>query len=442
MATKTKDELLADLKILGQQKNEMGLALETFLTDVLDSVETTLGVQVMKQAKFQALVPNSATKISFLKKTGTNLDDFAKIGYADEKESYIEIWQNSTEYIVCSDSTIRPDTCSKLFYYRSSLLEINLVNFDTTYFDDMSQMFYGCSNITTLNLIKFDTSKVKNMASMFYGCSKLENIDFSSFDTSNVEDMSNMFNSTNFTNLDFFTLDTSNVKNMNNMFYYSKITSANVKFKGGNLLSCKSMFEQCNNLETVEFNWEVTTSKLTDCQVMFRKCSKLKSVDFGNMDTSKVTTFYNLFSECKLLTSFTPFSTASATDMSFMFYACYSFTDLDLSFMDTSKVTTFNGFLNKGYGSDVMQLRTLNLSSFNTSSASNFNMFNNCVNLKTIIANDFTHAAGSTQSGNMFSNCTSLVGGNGTTYDSAHQDITYARVDTSGTPGYFTAPEA
>ena len=40
----------------------------------------------------------------------------------------------------------------------------------------------------------------------------------------------------------------------------------------------------------------------------------------------------------------------------------------------------------------------------------------------------------------MFNNCTSLVGGQGTKYDSTKVDKTYARID-GGTsnPGYFTS---
>ena len=38
----------------------------------------------------------------------------------------------------------------------------------------------------------------------------------------------------------------------------------------------------------------------------------------------------------------------------------------------------------------------------------------------------------------MFSYCTKLVGGNGTSYDESHIDAKYARVDAPGTPGYLT----
>lgn len=43
-----------------------------------------------------------------------------------------------------------------------------------------------------------------------------------------------------------------------------------------------------------------------------------------------------------------------------------------------------------------------------------------------------------TRSGDMFSDCTALVGGNGTVYDANHTDLGYARIDKPGQPGYFT----
>ena len=48
-----------------------------------------------------------------------------------------------------------------------------------------------------------------------------------------------------------------------------------------------------------------------------------------------------------------------------------------------------------------------------------------------------------THSANMFSNCTSLMGGQGTTYNENFIDKTYAHID-GGTsnPGYFTAKNA
>ena len=69
-------------------------------------------------------------------------------------------------------------------------------------------------------------------------------------------------------------------------------------------------------------------------------------------------------------------------------------------------------------------------------------MFLGCSELATIYVNSTnwkTDQVTSTSSSNMFKNCTKLVGGSGTKYNSSYIDINYARVD-GGTsaPGYLT----
>ena len=64
-------------------------------------------------------------------------------------------------------------------------------------------------------------------------------------------------------------------------------------------------------------------------------------------------------------------------------------------------------------------------------------MFDGCAALATITASDWSATV---TSGNMFNGCTSLVGGNGTAYNSSHTNGEYARIDRVGNPGYFTAP--
>ena len=65
-------------------------------------------------------------------------------------------------------------------------------------------------------------------------------------------------------------------------------------------------------------------------------------------------------------------------------------------------------------------------------------MFQKCTSLKTIYVSDKWNMGSVTDSSYMFYGCTSLVGGNGTTYNASYIDKTYARIDTAGTPGYFT----
>lgn len=58
--------------------------------------------------------------------------------------------------------------------------------------------------------------------------------------------------------------------------------------------------------------------------------------------------------------------------------------------------------------------------------------------LVTIYANEKVKFPTTCNSENMFRGCTSLVGGNGTTFNSSITNRTYARIDKPGTPGYFT----
>ena len=141
----------------------------------------------------------------------------------------------------------------------------------------------------------------------------------------------------------------------------------------------------------------------------FRSYTALTSLVLDNFDTSKVTTFASMFRNCSGLTSLdlSNFNTANVTDFSQMFNGCSGLTSLDVSNFNTAKATTFQS------------------------------MFRNCSGLTTITANDWSATVTSTD---MFTGCTSLVGGNGTTYDASHVDASYAHIDVADNPGYFTAP--
>ena len=72
-------------------------------------------------------------------------------------------------------------------------------------------------------------------------------------------------------------------------------------------------------------------------------------------------------------------------------------------------------------------------------------MFYQCHKLKTIYVKQYDATtstgwttAAVTNSAVMFGECTSIVGGNGTTYSSSYTTATYARIDTEEEPGYFT----
>lgn len=95
-----------------------------------------------------------------------------------------------------------------------------------------------------------------------------------------------------------------------------------------------------------------------------------------------------------------------------MFLGCSSLTELDLSTFDTRGVESMAG------------------------------MFNGCTKLKKILVNEQLWSTDNvTHSANMFNNTISLVGGNGTVFNSNIIDKEYARIDTLGQPGYLTGIE-
>ena len=65
-------------------------------------------------------------------------------------------------------------------------------------------------------------------------------------------------------------------------------------------------------------------------------------------------------------------------------------------------------------------------------------MFSDCPKLKTIYVSNLWNTGKVTYHNKMFSGCTSLVGGNGTKYNSSYIDKTYARIDKKGARGYLT----
>ena len=230
-----------------------------------------------------------------------------------------------------------------------------------------------------------NTSEVTNMANMFFGCIRLTSLDVSHFNTSKVTDMTYMFSTCmNLTILDVSGFNTSNVTNM------------------------ARMFKNCilGELDVSGFN----TSKVTNMAEMFNSCENLSSLDVSGFNTSNVTNMNGMFGGCKNLTSLdvSGFNTSRVTNMHAMFNGCKYLTSLDLGSFYTSNVT------------DMAEMFAAS-------------------GMRTIYVGSGWSTAAVTKSSNMFNGCTSLVGGQGTTYSSSHTDKAYAHIDGGpSNPGYFT----
>ncbi len=227
-------------------------------------------------------------------------------------------------------------------------------------------------------------------------------------------------------------------------------------------------FQWCSSLTTINGIENLKTDNVTDMSAMFDYCSGLTSLDVSGFNTSKVTNMDDMFSNCRALTSLdvSGFDTSKVTNMGYMFYWCSSLTSLDVSGFNTSNVAyMYNMFtncssltsldligFNTSYVTDMREmfqgcsgLTSIDVSGFNTSNVKYIlSMFNGCSSLTTIYADEAKWSTASVTVGydyDMFKNCTSLVGGNGTVYNANHINAEYARIDKPGQPGYFTQKE-
>lgn len=211
----------------------------------------------------------------------------------------------------------------------------------------------------------------------------------------------------------------------------SNLNTANVVYMG-------FMFANCSSLETLDVS-NFNTSNVTDMSHLFSQCKNLKSLDLSRFDTKNTTNIGWMFNGCSSLSSLdlSSFDTKNVSYMDDMFWRCSSLTSLDLSSFNTENVTTMLGMF-----SNCPLLTNLDLSSFDTKNVTDMKyMFEYCRSLNTIFVGERWTTEQVTAHDKVFNECTSLVGGAGTTYDASHVDAEYARIDDpdNGQPGYFTA---
>ena len=326
------------------------------------------------------------------------------VNIEDEDSDYkIKLWLNPTDktaYYYTEPEKVYLNTDSSYMFFSvmfgqeiKNILELDLLNFDTSQVTNMRYMFYNMTSLTTLDLSNFDTSQVTNMDSMFRVMSNLTTLNLSSFNTSQATDMSYMFSEmSNLTTLNLSSFNTSQVTTMS------------------------GMFSGMSNLTTLGLS-NFDTSKVVNMYVMFRGMSNLTTLNLSNFDTSKVKDMSAMFSGMSNLTTLniSNFDTSKVTDMRFMFSGMSNLTTLDLSNFDTSHVTNMSYMF---YLEDIDKLKD---------------------NLEKIYVNNDFDTANLTDFTEMFKNRKKLRGGNGSFLaDPSTTDKTWLRVDRPGVQGYFT----
>ena len=295
-------------------------------------------------------------------------------------------------------SEIKVTNTSSMFAQMPQLSSISGLNNFTDKIEYMNSMFSGDSSLTSIDADQLKLDDVIQCGYMFDGCKQLNSLDVSNWNVGKVQNFSNMFaGCTNLTSIKGLDTWKSN-KNA--------ATNANATASATDM---SSMFASDANLKSLDLS-SFNTSKVGSFWYMFSGCSKLTSITgISNWRNSKATNMSSMFAYDGALETvdLSGFTAPVATDMSYMFVYDANLTSLDLSKFDTSKVKNFSymftgctnltsiGGLNNWnttaatnmsymFSSDE-NLTSLDLSKFDTSQVDNFSyMFAGCSKLTSI----------------------------------------------------------
>lgn len=250
-------------------------------------------------------------------------------------------------------------------------------------------------NGTSLDLSNWDTSKVTTMEDMFCNCEKLEVVDMSNWETNNLEDSSGLFSnciSLHTVKLNNCSRDTierllkgnwgfpggdingqtrklyvteSNVESMsppNDWEFVNKDTNEVIAQIASLYDQDSKEFRENREIEEVT---TMVTNRHTDLSGMFQECENLRTINnIAEWNTSNVREMHNMFENCRSLESLTLdgkyWNTSKVDNVEHMFLGCENLRTLDLSNFDLSNTDRTNWMFR-----DCNRLHTLRLDNCN-----------------------------------------------------------------------------
>ena len=344
--------------------------------------------------------------------------------------------------------------CSNLESLDLGFSEEGNARFETLYMDCM---FKDCSRLTSLDLSHFHFYRLENTTSMFMGCSSLEKIYVNTeWDVSGITsaDSYNMFyGCSSLMGGSGTVYDENHVDALyahidggtSNPGYLRlwKEEKAYVSFSAlTSTLSFHYDRDYDNNMPGTTYYDLNSATYEKPMWVDDGTSRRVSSVVFDpSFAVVTPTTTFEWFFNMRLLNSIKGLqylNTGQVTIMREMFSHCEMLKHLDLSLFDTQNVTDMAKMFQS-----CQAIKTLDLKSFDTGQVTNMEqMFAQCEELQFILVSDKWSRSSLSKSDGMFTDCKSLIGGSGTTYDAAHADGTYACID-GGTaaPGYLFTGE-
>ena len=319
-------------------------------------------------------------------------------------------------------------------FYNLPLLDLKdfIEHIESENITDASYMFYRTkSSQNTILPTTFKTHNISNMQGMFSGF-RTPLLDISNMQFDSVTTMEEMLSGITFDSYEI-SLDDYN-------YSAKQIIWPTGTLNAPNLVSLRGLYKGQHYLDKAVFP-KMNTPVLTDLSFIFSNfTNSLTKLDLTGLDTSHVKTVESMFAGTQFtLDSPTKisFDTSNVRNMHNMFYYAKSSDGLlDLSDLNVSNVTDMSNLV---YYTWIV---TVDLTGWNTRNVTDMSeMFYDSNHITTIYASESFVTTNVTKSERIFYMDSSVtgafVGGNGTAY-AGGEDITYARIDKPGKPGFFT----
>ena len=320
-----------------------------------------------------------------------------------------------------------------------------------------SHMFYNLPSLDLKDFIEhIESENITDASYMFYRTKSSQNIIFPiTFKTHNISNMQGMFNGFMTPSLDISNMSFDSATTMEEMLSGITIDSNEISLddynysakqiiwptgtiNAPNLTSLRGLYKGHHYLTQAIFP-KLNTTVLTDLSFIFSNfTNSLTKLDLTGLDTSHVETVESMFAG----TQFTldvptkiSFDTSNVRNMHNMFYYARSSDGLlDLSDLNVSNVTDMSNLIYYTW------LVTVDLTGWDTRNVTDMTeMFYDSNYITTIYASESFVTTNVTKSDRIFymDYGGAFVGGNGTAFTGS-EDITYARIDKPGKPGFFT----
>ena len=317
-------------------------------------------------------------------------------------------------------------------FYNLPLLDLKdfIEHIESENITDASYMFYRTkSSQNTILPTTFKTHNISNMQSMFSGF-RTPLLDISNMQFDSVTTMEEMFSG--------ITFDSNEISLDDYNYSAKQIIWPTGTLNAPNLVSLRGLYKGQHYLDKAVFP-KMNTPVLTDLSFIFSDFkNSLTKLDLTGLDTSHVETVESMFAG----TQFTldgptkiSFDTSNVRNMHNMFYYARSSDGLlDLSDLNVSNVTDMSNLV---YYTWIV---TVDLTGWDTRNVTDMTeMFYDSNYITTIYASESFVTTNVTKSDKIFymDYGGAFVGGNGTTFTGS-EDITYARIDKPGQPGFFT----